>query len=638
MATLNVEKKKKIKKRKRRLCGLLFFFSLLFFPWLSGVLDCLLLTIISGEKFRTVTWIQGIQSLVNNKQQLQMWLISESVLLIAIIFYLTEDHAKIELTDVIQITDKIQIPASVGQGQHGTSRFSTEEEKEKMFQTVCYNGKTIPKENYGLVVGMEKENKTEIISCIVDDIHSLCIGATRSGKTRAVILESIWLRGKACGSMIIHDPKGELYLSTEKYLKEQGIHVIVLDFKSPRKGAHYNFMQEINDAVDCDDIPMAIDKTWDFVSVLVGEPKGEPLWTNGEKAVIAAIVLLISIEAPKEFRNLTNVYYFMSYMCRSEGEEGEMPITQFFSKLPDQHPAKGIFAIAELTPERTRSTFFGSALATLQLFTNWNIADMTSKSDFELKDIGRKPTALFMIVPDEKTTFYSLVSIFVNQVYVSLVELANSNGGRVSNPVDFFLDEFGNLPTIPSFGSMLSVGAGRGLRFSLIIQDYQQLEKNYPKDFENIKGNCVVTLYLRTPTLKTLEELSKRTGTYTVQVQSVSDSMSVSGMKGKNDSYSNSANMQSRALLTPGEIGMIDRPYSLIFYAGCYPSIFIAPDLSQYQANKEFGLGDKKYNQRVIMERESARKERARSKLKLWGIWNQYLIKDPNSEERVSFL
>lgn len=635
MATLNAEKKKKIKKRKRRFCGVLFLFSLLFFPWLAGYIDIFFTTYITGKKFRNITWINSVQTLQNNESQLQIWLTLEVCLVITCIFYLLEDHAEVVITDVSQITDKIQIPIAVGQGQHGTARFSTEEEKEKMFEIVNYTGKEIKKKNYGLVVGMTTQDKMERISCIEEDLHTLIVGATRSGKTRCVILQSIWLRAKVLGSMVISDPKGELYLYTAKYLEKQGYDVIAFDLKEPLKGSHYNYMQEINDAVDNNDIPRAIDKTWDFVSVLVGEAKGEPLWTNGEKAVIAATVLLVSIEAPQEFRNMTNVYYFISQMCKTE-EEGEMPISRFFSKLSDEHPAKGIFAIAELSSERTRSSFFSSALGTLQLFTNWNIADMTSKSDFDLKDIGRKPTALFMIVPDEKTTLYSLVSIFVNQVYVSLVELANKNGGRVLNDVDFFLDEFGVFPTIPSFGSMLSVGGGRGLRFSLVIQDYQQLEKNYPKDFENIKGNCVVTLYLRTPTQKTLDELSKRTGTYTVQVQSASNSTSVSSSK-QNNSYSNSANMQSRALLTPSEVGMIDRPYSLIFYVGNYPSIFVAPDLSKYRANKEFGLGDKEYNKKIIMERENERQEREKKGLKLWGIWNEYL-NDSYEEERVSFL
>lgn len=634
MASLDSERKKRIRKRKMKLCVFLFFLSLIITPYLIYLIDCLL----GAKKINFVSTLVCYKLIFSSKVFLQLFFLLEISVLLYFVFYLLEDHQKIGTTKMQKITDTIEIPVAVGQGQHGTARFLNKEEKESLFKIVEYEPqKCMSKEdlgNLGVVVGMEKKKNEEIISCIDDDIHSIIIGATRSGKSRGIILESIWMRGKTGGSMIVSDPKGELFTYTNEYLKEQGYDVIPLDFRQPLKSKKYNYLGEINQAVDEGDIPKAIDQTWDLVSVLVGQPKGEPLWTNGESAVIAAAILAVAMEAPKDRRNMTNVYYFLSNMCKQKDEFSEMPITKYFQTLDEAHPARGVFSVAELSPERTRASFFGSALATLRLFTNWNIADMTSTSEFTLKDIGRKPTALFIIIPDEKQTLYSLVSIFVSQAYMSLVELANLCGGRIPNSVEFLLDEFGNFPTIPGFGSMLSVGAGRGLRFNLVLQDYQQLEKNYKEDCENIKGNCVVTIYLKTPTPKTLEELSKRTGTYTVQSASVSDSMN---HKGKSSSFSSSVNMQSRALLTSDEIGRIERPYSLIFFAGTYPSIFYAPDLSQYYANKELGLGDKKHNQKVIMERDEKREKRDLQEIKLWKIWNEFEQKE-EKQERISFL
>lgn len=633
MASLDAERKKRIRKRKRKFCIFLFLLNLMFTPYLIHCMDCLL----QGKEINFVSIFVCYRSIFSSQILLQVFLLLEIIVIVYLIFYLLEDHQKIGLTKMQKVTDTIEIPVAVGQGQHGTARFLNEKEKEKLFEIVQYEPakKDHFKTNLGLVIGMKKEKEKEYISCIEDDIHSIIIGATRSGKSRGIILESIWMRGKTGGSMIISDPKGELFLYTNEYLKKQGYDVIPLDFRQPLKSKKYNYLGNINQAIDQGDIPKAIDQTWDLVSVIVGEPKGEPLWTNGESAVIAAAILAVAMEAPKECRNMTNVYYFLSNMCKQKDEFSEMPITKYFRTLDETHPARGVFSVAELSPERTRASFFGSALATLRLFTNWNIADMTSNSEFDLKDIGKKPTALFVIIPDEKKTLYSLVSILVNQAYMTLVELANECGGRVPNTVEFLLDEFGNFPTIPGFGSMLSVGAGRGLRFSLVLQDYQQLEKNYKEDCENIKGNCVVTIYLKTPTPKTLEELSKRTGTYTVQSASVSDS---ANDKGKSSSFSSSVNMQSRALLTPDEIGRIDRPYSLVFFAGTYPGVFHAPDLSQYYANQELGLGDKKHNKKIILEREEKRAKRQLQTMQLWKIWNEFEETEEEKQERVSFL
>ena len=80
----------------------------------------------------------------------------------------------------------------------------------------------------------------------------------------------------------------------------------------------------------------------------------------------------------------------------------------------------------------------------------------------------------------------------------------------------------------------------------------------------------------------------------------------------------------SRALLTPGEVGMIERPYSLVKHTGDYPAIMTCPDLSNYHANMELGLGDKKHNQKVMLEREKEIPKHEIKEPELWGIWNEY--------------
>lgn len=630
MASLDAEKKKKIRKNRIKYSILFWSICTIISMYMIDIIDRIFLgENLDLDKIKISNIFMICKFIFGNSALFQMFLLIQIIIVVLLFFYIIDSKEEVKNTTTIKVTNKIEIPAPVGQGQHGTVRFMKQEEKEKLFYKIVNKEGKI-EQNIGLVLGMQKKSKIEEITTVIDDIHSIILGSTRSGKTRSIILQSIWARAKSGGSMVISDPKGELFLYTHKYLKEQGYDIIALDFRQPSKGDRYNYLDEINKAVDVGDIALAVDYTWDLVSILVGTPKGEPIWTNGESAVIAAGILAISMEAPKEYRNMANVYHFLSIMCK-ENEVGEMPITAFFDNLPNEHPAKMVFAVAALSASRTRASFVSSALATLRLFSNFNVASMTSDSDFNLEKIGKKATALFVIVPDEKTTLYSLVSIFINQVYTSLVKLANVSGGRVPVSVEFLLDEFGNFPEIPNFGSMLSVGAGRGLRFNLVLQDYQQLEKHYKDDVENIKGNCILTIYLRSTSLKTLEELSKRTGTYTVQSSSISNSM---GYNGKNSSSSSSANMQSRFLLTPDEIGRIERPYTLVFLAGNYPGIFISPDLSRYYANKELGLGDKKHNQRVLIERENERRERKR-KISFWDI---PIGIEKEKSERVSFL
>ncbi len=361
---------------------------------------------------------------------------------------------------------------------------------------------------------------------------------------------------------------------------------------------------------------------------------------NGESASIAAGILAVCLEAPEDCKNLTNVYYFLAYMGRQHPGTGLTPLTLYLDTLPDNHPAKTVFLQGQIAAERTRSSFYTSALGTLKLFTNPNVAEMTSCSDFSLSDIGNEKTILYMMIPDEKKTLYPLGSILVNQSYIANVELAMKHGGRTPVPIDYDLDEIGNFPTIPVLPNIATAGRSRGIRMNLVIQDYQQLQAKYKDDFKTIKGNCRIKMYLKSDDNDTLEDISKTLGKYTVEVTSASSSASYS--KHNDGSASVSSNMTGRNLLELNELSMIDTPYALVMNQGNLPSITQLPDLTKYRVNELWGLGDEEHNNRLIMEREDAREERQISDIPLWGIWNQYkeMLEQmaESAKEEISFL
>lgn len=283
-------------------------------------------------------------------------------------------------------------------------------------------------------------------------IHTrLQYGATRSGKTRTVVLQTIATLGisgannKNGGeSIIISDTKGELYNYTSEFMKKLGYETIVIDFKNPLKSNHYNFLQPIIDSVNMGDYRKAEEYAWDITQALVGtdDSKTERIWKDGEMSIIAGTIMAVVYENKDnpEFQNLTNVYTFISEMCMSE--DGEMPINNYIRDLKPENPASRIFNIARIAPDRTRGSFFTSALTTLKLFTSDSIYTMTCESDFDLKDTGNKNRVIYIILPDERIAYYPLASLFVNQQYVSLVEVADLRGGELKNRVNFVLDEF----------------------------------------------------------------------------------------------------------------------------------------------------------------------------------------------------
>ena len=587
-------------------------------------------TSISDIKIQTV-----IQSIAGNEKHFQLYVLLQFLFILFIVLIVFVETTNIFESKLGNVTDKIKTPFVVGQGQHGTARWLKNNEYEKVFdKNILYekdaiqieqeeNTKNIKFNNAGLVVGYKKKKDSEEIYYVRDNTHSLTVGATRSGKTRTIVLQTIGNLGLAGESMIISDPKAEIYHYTSEFLKNLGYEVIVIDFKNPEKSDRYNYLQPVIDAVSREDYRKAEEYAWDITMSLVGneESKMEKIWKDGEMSVIAGSIIAVVYEnkGHPEFQNLTNVYSFISEMCRTEG--GKMPINEYIEDLDETNPAKRIFNIARIAPEKTRGSFFTSALTTLKLFTSESIYTMTSDSDFLLKDTGTKKRAIYIILPDERITYYSLASLFVNQQYTSLVEVADSRGGELKNRTNFVLDEFGNFTTIPAFSNMLTVGGGRKIRFNIFLQSFAQLEQKYTKEgAENILDNCQTWIYLKTANIETATKIMRKLGNYTTSSYSKSSSYN----KHQAGSNSESMNLISRPLLTEDEILRIERPYVLIINAGNYPAITKIPDLAKWRFNKLYGLGDKEHNRVVREERENSRKVRELKKMQLWGVWNEY--------------
>lgn len=639
MMLMDKKKIKKDKKRRQILFLALAFFLLAAAPLISEALNGFFTGIFNGYQFDfNFDYARCMVLFMEEPFRRKMFLIFIILFFCGMVLLLYRARPKIGKAEVMEVAKGIWTPVPAGNGQFGTAHFMTEKEMDEEFSLAVHKGNSKVKglsENAGIIVGYAKSGNKELIRYLSEPVNAIILGATRSGKTRRLLFPSIWLNIIAGVNLLIVDVKGEIFAFSNKFAEQMGYEIRTLDFRYPEKSMHFNNMEEINRLLQCGEISQAVNKAWDIVSVLVGEPQGERIWTDGQCATIAAAILIVGQDAPEGCKNLTNVYYFLAYMCEADPETGEMPITDYLNNLPANHPARGAFQIAKIAPFRTRSSFFTSALATLRLFTDWNVADITAKSDYLLTDIDEKKVITYLILPDEKTTFHPIGAIFIKQLYENLVAAALKNGGELKRRFIFRADEIGNFPVIPGLGTMLSAGAGRNIFFELVLQDYQQLEGKYKNDFRNIKTNCQLTICLRATDEQTTKTLSTQLGNYTIQTESASTSMS----DGRTDSagYSSSSNLTGRPLLYPDEISALESPDALILYGG-KKAIVTLPDLSMYQANKIFGMGNKKHNMKLFLDRMSERPSREIKEPRLWGIWEDYGSEIPINEERVSFL
>lgn len=471
----------------------------------------------------------------------------------------------------------------------------------------------------GLVLGWSKDLKE--IYYISDDTHSLVIGSTRCGKTRHLVLPSIGLTALAGESMIITDPKSELYLYTRPFLERLGYEVIAIDFVDPRRSARYNFLQPVLDAVYMEDLPLAVQRARDIAKLLVPDKDNtntDPLWPNGERAILTVAILAVCLQFDKpEWQNLANAGHFIATMCAPHGPKNEVPLIHYLEQLPIDSPLRRAMGIAKIAPEKMRNSFYTSALTDLNLFDDPGIHAMTSYTEFDHLATGDRKRAIFLILPDAESTYYPLASLFVFQQYQLLVRRADQNGGRLPRRVEFFCDEFGNFVKIPDMDKAITVGGGRGCRFHLVVQDDNQIYERYGERLgKTMISNCETWVYLQTDNQDTVKTLSEKLGKYTVKSPSLSSSTG--------GQSSASYNLTGRDLLTPEEIRRIRRPWQLVM-SRADPVVMYAPDVSKTVFNDLFGMGDQPHNQQLRIYRNDQRPVRQAS-VSYWDGYKAYII------------
>ena len=604
---------KAVKKNKWNVIFLLMIFlAVLYIPLYTT-------SVVVYHSTQPIISIAMIQGIFADKEKLKIFFCIAG-LEIACYLYLSLNKPTYK-SKMMEIIPGLFIPAPAGQGQNGTASFLTEKEVDNRFDAIVIPNKPykdIHLNDAGFVVGKEKDGNK--IYYVGQDKHALVIGGTGSGKTRNHVLETVGLIALRGGSILCSDVKGEISDYTRPFLEDMGYDVVTINFSEPQYSDGYNFLQPVIDFVDQGNIAAAIDATWDLTSQLVGEAKGERLWNDGEASIIAACIMAVVYDNQqpenKIYQNLANVYHFIVNMCKPVGQV--LPLSLYVESLEEHHPSKMLLGVSDIAPSRTRGSFYTSAVMTLKLFTNPYIAYMTSHSDLNLQDLGKKKMAVFVVLPDDRKTYHSLATLLMAQAYTALSKLAEQYGGRLPVCVYNIFDEFGNFTKLPEINQMMTMSRSKGIFYYLFIQSFAQLEINYEKTGKSvIMGNCDVTIYLKSNEHDTRKEISDLLGTYTVQTYSTSSNANRASTKVTSTGASNQ--LTGRPLLYPDELKKIVRPYSLVI-TDTDNAITYSPDLSKWKFNKWYGLGSKKHNQQVRMERRANRTLHPVTDIPYWGI------------------
>ena len=391
----------------------------------------------------------------------------------------------------------------------GYSRWATDKEMKKELSMVH------PGDETSEVAGIPLMNNGKEIWVDNSEYHTIIMGSTGSGKTEMMVQPMVKVLAKHGESMIITDPKGEIYEKNAMELKERGYNIVLLNFRDPQKGNCWNPLSlpyQLYKNGDSDKANELLDDLAKNILYDESSKGNDPFWENTSADYFAGLSLALFDDAKEEEINLNSIN-----LMTTVGEEkigGTTIMKEYFSDKDQSSAAYVNVASTLMAPADTKGSILSVFKQKIKLFSSReNLSEMLSHSDFDMEDIGRKKTAVFIVIQDEKKTYHSLVTIFLKQCYETLIRVAQESGGKLPFRTNFILDKFANMPPLKDVTTMVTAARSRKIRFNFIIQNFAQLNDVYGKEnAETIKGNCGNIIYLISAELAALEEISKLCG------------------------------------------------------------------------------------------------------------------------------
>ena len=516
------------------------------------------------------------------------------------------------------------------------SRFMTDKERDKYFKPRVYedlDGLTKFKDD-GVPVRalVGKDGKLQIN--FLNGVHSLVIGSTGSGKTTTFINPMIQILGStSCGSsMIMTDPKGELFDLHSKYLKERGYDVMVLDLRDTYSSSRWNPLDSIwdmyqeyqamgNDIIahrdSMSDYPdlKAVDgpaeegKIWcewqgkafadlehcqeeisaakqkvydemyeDLSDLISGicpiTNDKDPLWEKGARSIVLATCLAMLEDSTDERLGMTKekFNFFNLNKILTNSDNNYEQLKKYFDGRSALSQAVSLSRQVLAAADQTMSSYMSITFDKLSLFNDRGICGLTSATDIHAAQFAERPTALFLKIPDEKDTRHGLASLFILSIYKALIKVASAREDlSLPRNVYFIMDEFGNMPKIEKFDKMITVGRSRKIWFNMVVQSYSQLNNIYGQGVADVvKSNCGLKMFIGSNDIGTCKEFSELCGNKTVKTNSTSQSMG-----NREGDMSVSSQMQTRPLIYPSELQKLNNKEStgnaIIVTFGNYP-------------------------------------------------------------------
>ena len=447
-------------------------------------------------------------------------------------------------------------------GTYGTADWMSEKEMKSVLEV------STPEKATGMILG---ERRGQLI-CLPEDTrlnrHTAVFGASGTMKSRAVVRNALFSAIRRGESILISDPKSEMYNETSELFRKNGYEVKVLNLVDPLHSDSWNCMSDLGD-----DTLMAQMLT----NVIIGNTssgKGDHFWDNGEANLLKGLVMYVQADpkTPPEEKNLSKVYELLT---------GPMLMHIMNNVLNDKnekrvHPSKASFSLFAQSSDTVRQGIILGLGTRLQVLQDQAVKQLVSFSDIDLTAPGRHKCAYYIILSDQETSMAFISSLFFSFLFIKLTRFADScPGGKCPIPVNMILDEFNNIgriggaPDGSDFCRSLSVIRSRDIRVMIAVQSLGQLQNRYPNNlWAEIVGNCDIQLMLGCTDDVTADYISDRSGEMSIQVDSTMTVKKTVALAQVIPQYRETQGQGRRKLLTADEVLRLPHEEMLVIIRG----------------------------------------------------------------------
>ena len=398
--------------------------------------------------------------------------------------------------------------------------------------------------------------------------HIAVIGASGCGKTYTFTKNYAFQAVKRRESLIFTDPDGGLYADMARYFMDNGYVVRRFDLHNISKSDGWNCM----DSLLAD--PERIGENAEiFANVIISNAGGSAgIYESGPKSLLKALLLRVALghDYPPEKKNINSVHQ----MLKNPG--GEAYLDMMFdpdSLTPEEQPCVGPYMTFKQSSPNLRGNLIVNLAADIGVMDDAKVRTLLSTPCIDMSLPGKQPCAYFCIFPDSHDTYKFIVSLFFSMLFITLINNADNNGKdrKLDVPVDFLLDEFPSIGTIPDFDRKMATIRKRAMNVCMIFQDITQLQNNYQTTWATLLSNCSTLVSLGINDEFTAKMVSSRIGDTTVNVRTNQHKAMETLLKNNEFLHNWSSGEGKRALVGLDEAFKMGKNDSIIIFQGHNP-------------------------------------------------------------------